>query len=285
MESFQDPKWLEFYEKAWAERLEILNQIQSENPALSKYAISLEFKRREANKLRYATKEGSELITRDSETPQFPWGIPYTKTVTCPGGHTLSPWYSSSIDMICDAIKHYGPDNIIELGSGLGDNLIEITEKLGLFEQNLYAGEYTDSGRQCTEFLNPSAKVFFFDWKSPLLSKRPGKTLLFSVHSIEQVTNVPENLMRNLSSAGDEVIGIHVEPFGYQIHLGEEKNLLSEQQSDYFKKNNWNQNFAEVFFKAQERGEIEIITCLKDIFPGEPCNPSSVLIWKPKSTQ
>lgn len=133
---------------------------------------------------------------------------------------------TSSIDPLASVFSHatnYG--HIVELGSGPGWNLLELTEHLGTAgaDKHLYGLEYTDAGRDILTLLATAyarnISSLPFDYRDPDLSRvtddgRP--RLIFSNHSIEQVEEISGDLYDQIAARSGPTLLIHSEPIGWQ---------------------------------------------------------------------
>ena len=84
-----------------------------------------------------------------------------------------------------------------------------------------------------------------------------------------------------LTNAAPNVIGLHLEPFGFQSHpdLGP----VTKFHAERFEIGQWNVNFYEILNKASEEGILEIDYIETELFfPSDANNPTSVAIWHKK---
>jgi hypothetical protein len=287
----QEPIWLDFYEKAWKARAQYI-QSRIEAGEKDPFAIMHQLNRFESSKV-FGVDRGSGAgifhhVKIQEEDTTYPTGRPFILPTSVGETFYQRPFYQHQMDFLLDYIDGRKFSAIVELGAGYGQNLIDMQYKGGQRNIPYYAGEYTESGRELTETLgklNPALnlKSFFFDHKAPNLDivKEKSDILVFSCHSIEQVTEIPANYFKALSNGRKNVLGIHFEPFGHQINIETlPRGEVSAAQQTYFEENKWNRNFAEVYLNAVNRGEIEQIFVMKNIFSGHPNCPSSLAIWK-----
>lgn len=116
---------------------------------------------------------------------------------------------------------------IVELGAGIAPNLFLLHDELAEpHYQGLayHAFEYTEAGRSAARYLRNvgsigNLEVHTFDFNEPDLSPLQGKRrlLFFTCHSIEQVTDLPGELIGRMLSAGSDVRCFHFEPVGWQL--------------------------------------------------------------------
>ena len=194
------------------------------------------------------------------------------------------------IDIILSYIDE-DTDVIAELGAGYGGNLIRLAkafhDKTGksLSERDikLFMAEFTTTGRDlCLEFLKrknaPEMELQYIDHKAPDLSflgqaKNP---LIVTVHSIEQVTELPADYFKVLSQAGANVRGLHMEPVGFQFEPEAPK---WAKHADFMKRKNWNHNFAEVIKQAEKDGYITIDKVDTTFADSQRENPTTLIAW------
>lgn len=197
-------------------------------------------------------------------------------------------------DAILDAIQE-NTDTIVELGAGYGGNLIRLAQnyqdRTGKSPSEsgikLIMAEYTKTGRDmCAEFLKrknaPDMSLEFIDHKAPDLSfiKNSENLLIVTVHSIEQVTEIPSNYFEILAQAAPNVHGFHLEPVGFQFETEASK---WDQHKKFIEKHGWNKNFAEVIKKAENDGLITIDSVDTHFAAGQPENPSTLIKWHSNS--
>jgi len=92
-----------------------------------------------------------------------------------------------------------------------------------------------------------------------------------TVHTIEQVCKINVDFFRCLVDAAPNVIGLHLEPVGFQAtpDLGP----VTKKQVEYFKQYGWNVNFYEMLNQARDEGLVEIDFVETDLFfSGDPHN-------------
>lgn len=198
------------------------------------------------------------------------------------------------IDIILNHIQE-DTDVIAELGAGYGGNLIRLAQafhdKTGqsLSERNikLFMAEYTQTGRDlCKEFLKrenaPEMDLQYIDHKAPDLSfiSEAKNPLIITVHSIEQVPGLPSDYFKTLSAVAPNVRGLHLEPVGFQFEPDLPKWAAHEK---FMKKQNWNENFAEVIKQAEKDGYITIDRVDTTFAAGQPENPTTLVTWHANS--
>lgn len=132
---------------------------------------------------------------------------------------------SDTVQRLSDFLAGHDFDAVVELGSGTGRNLFWLIEKLGseASRYSFHACEYTAAGRGVTQRLAhvggvSNLSVHAFDYRTPDLSFLTGKerVLFFSVYSIEQVTEVPAEVVTEMLRRSAQCTCVHFEPVGWQ---------------------------------------------------------------------
>ena len=286
-----DEKNILFYEQAWRHRQEQLKAYIAEGETdpmrvLGRY---------------YSSERLNPVVFKDDGTPmqapkklhnpfnfdKLPTGAPAFRTIGLRNEHIIVPFYSSFVQFLLDFISDKSFDAIIELGSGFGQNLIELFYMGGPRDIPYYAGEVTESGCDTARMLaglndELMLTAFQFDYTAPDLSavKEHGNFLVFTAHSIEQVAEIPDNLFSIIAAHGKTVTGIHFEPFGFQIE-DDEPNKVSELHKHAAAKMGWNKNFVDMIQSANDTDEIELVYMAKNMMGGDDmANPTSLAIWQ-----
>lgn len=150
-------------------------------------------------------------------------GVPIARVGVVNGHYTLIP-NIEPVEMVYDHIR-VGIKNVVELGSGRGNNIFKLALMLGKAADRIkfHALEYTDSGQEITKAvasLNGALDiaVHYFNYLAPDLSVVPddGPTLFFSIHSIEQVAQISPDLYEQILKRQHPVTILHFEPVGWQ---------------------------------------------------------------------
>lgn len=288
--SEQSKMWAEFYEGAWEARRKYIAELiaggeTEPNRVLNRLALY-----ESANQL---VQENGEFIFESRENKKtgtpYPTGKPIFKYIAIEEQVIKVPFYSEPMDFLSDLIDSHHFDAIVELGSGLGTNIFKLHSKGAPKEVSYYAGEYTESGVESCKMLAkllPEMKInsFHFDYKNPDLGciKEKGNILVFSCHSIEQVNMLPTSLFSYLAGLGDQVTGVHFEPFGHQFQLKTDTEVgqVSKAQAQACGKRSWNMNFMKCLFDAEKEAHLKISFLAKNTFAGDDVtNPTSLAMW------
>jgi hypothetical protein len=283
----QKEEWRNYYAAAWTFKLQYLQHliVQGEDDPVRLIRLLKQMERKYFLGFDDERKVfGWKKINYDAPLPS---GTDATYESSFKGEFINIPFYTeaSYTNFILDFLQETGDiDCIVELGCGYGHNLFEIYFGGGP-RKPYYGGELTLAGQALgTELtaLNPELNFdfFSFDHIAPNLNWLPPnkKVFFMTVHSIEQVQKIDIEFFRCLTAAAPEVIGLHLEPFGFQIDP--ELGPATKKQAEVFKVYEWNQNFYAVLNQAQDEGLLTIDYVETELFfPADPVNATSVAIW------
>ncbi len=286
-----------FYEMAWQHRLEMMKSFIDEGEINPLRVINRYFSNERRNPVVF-TPDGSPISASEKalnphDFEKLPTGAPAYRIEPIREEFKVVPYYRTPIEFLEDFLADQEFDAIVELGSGFGQNLIKLFYNGGPRDIPYYAGEITKSGSDAAEMLasldkNLNLIPFYFDFNKPDLSaiKERGKLFVFTSHAIEQVKKIPAELFKAIASHGDHVMGVHFEPFGFQVNddlIGK----VTQVQSKSAIEMGFNINFARTLKAAHKRGEIELVYMAKNIMGGtDMANPTSLAIWQsPLKTQ
>ena len=150
---------------------------------------------------------------------------------------------------------------IFDLGSGWGRNSVLLADKFPNY--SIYAGELTESGRKSLQnisdhfSLNINPFPFdYMDWSEliRLVSETThSEYLIFSNHSIEQVTYLSGKMFEQILETGKRLKFIHIEPVGWQLEraMG---TVINTPPSGY--KMHYNKNFLFLLDYLQKSEQI-----------------------------
>lgn len=170
---------------------------------------------------------------------------------------------------------------VIELGSGGGMNLLNL-HLWGGPRAPYHALEPTASGRRCTEILaalDPGLDLTTapFDFERPgydAVERVEGHALVFTVHSIEQVTELPRDAITGLLDLGTDVTCVHFEPVGWQI-VDEPDRAAHE----YAVRQHYNRNLWPLLQELAGDGLLTIDAVAADLFGDKVKNPGTLIVW------
>ena len=170
---------------------------------------------------------------------------------------------------------------VVELGSGWGHNLLNL-HLWGGPRVPYYALEPAESGRACTDVLaalEPDLDLTTapYDYERPdygVLPAGNAHVLVFSVHSIEQVTDLPRETVTGLLGLGTRVTGVHFEPVGWQIV--DEPDQASH---EYALRQRYNRNLWPLLQELERAGDLTVETVTPDLFGDKYKNPGTLIVW------
>lgn len=126
-------------------------------------------------------------------------------------------------DKLAEYVAAHDINVVVEMGSGTGRNLFLLRERVDAARMQFHACEYTAAGREvCAKLADiggvTNLSVHAFDYRTPDLSFLSGKdrVLFFSVHSVEQVTTIPDRLIEEMLQRCATCVAVHFEPVGWQ---------------------------------------------------------------------
>jgi len=195
------------------------------------------------------------------------------------------------LDERLDKVLNYVDDSIeeiIELGCGYGRRLIELQYLVERPSIKYIGAEYTQSGQDILSFLNQFApadqkiQVEHTDHckaEFPFITKDK-KTLVFTCHSIEQVKEIPQDFFVKLCATADQMMGVHIEPFGFQTASAEERTPVQQKHKTFIENQGYNQNLLACLEYAEKKGCLTILKKEIDFAFDQPENPSSLIVWQ-----
>jgi hypothetical protein len=194
-----------------------------------------------------------------------------------------------------------GTKRVIELGSGWGVNIFNLW-LAGLPREIDYAAlEYTETGREVTRLLagtEPALRltVHPFDYNRPDLSafRSHEKTLVFTCHSIEQITHIGDAVFEELLAIPGLDRVIHIEPVGWQIAADRPVGLLLQLLSwivpprlsleiDLLRQSRsarYNADLVPKLRSLERAGRIRIERIEKNYIGANPLNPGTAIVWR-----
>jgi hypothetical protein len=285
----QSSEWEGFYEKAWGMRKQLADQfvklgvtdpyqiIQKMNLVENRYTLARD---NLTQKFSFKPKE------YPGETRFYPTGKPLYNYVHLGEQIFAQPTYASPVDFLLDYLDGEKFDAIVEVGSGYGENLIELIYRGGPKAVPYYAAEFSQSGVDLTKHLiamrsDLGITPFYFDAAKPDLSlvKEKKNILVFTSHVMQRMSDVTAEFFKCLADHAERVTCIHFEPFGFQID-DNEKGEASKLQEVVFKNKKWNLNFATQMFECHKSNIFRMAFVAKNVMGRELGNPTSVAIWQ-----
>jgi hypothetical protein len=182
--------------------------------------------------------------------------------------------------MLLDACE---PDTrlVVELGAGGGINLLNLWLWGGPLVP-YYALEPAETGRETAAMLaalEPKLDLTTlpYDYEHPRYDELPrvgGHALVFTVHSVEQVTELPREAITGLFELGARVTGLHFEPVGWQV-----VDEPDEAASEYAQRQLYNRNLWPLLKELEAAGELAIEAVQPDLFGDKSKNPGTLIVW------
>jgi hypothetical protein len=189
---------------------------------------------------------------------------------------------------------------IVELGSGWGANLFFLRAGAARPETRFVAFEYTAAGREVTQLLaamDPAMKlsVLPFDYFNPDFSalSAPLPTVVFSNHSIEQITVLGRAFFEHLLALPGLQRVVHIEPVGWQLRQSGIGAALSRLlpptiswRLDFHRRarrHAYNTDLIPVLRALERENKLVVERVLPDQIGANPLNPGTVIVWRPGS--
>lgn len=298
--------WNDFYQDAWKFRTDLIKQIYEDGEhhplrvlkrfesifRLSQYAPGHEKYEMDS---RYSESLQSNVSKNDGklsfqQTLLLPTGVSIVKEMAFLDNILhFSPMFDNVfIKFLSDFLRKNEFDAVVELGSGLGANLVRLYYEDGP-KIPYYAGEFSESGTECAQFFSEICKDFTiipfrYDHTKPDLSivKENKRVFVFSIHSIEQVPEVSLKLFEEISGVAEHVTCMHIEPFGWQLaNLANSMTDIEKTHMRYAFDRGWNKNLMPALNEAYRQDIINLRYVGKNVFPSsDASNPSSLAHWE-----
>jgi len=190
---------------------------------------------------------------------------------------------------VIDLLKTKKYDTVIELGSGWGRNMFYYKSLLPNLEFSIFMGEYTPGGIAAGNaiknkyFTNKNIYQYHFNYNAPELffekvkmNKKIERCIVTSFWSVEQITHITPKLFDEILAIAPHIVGIHIEPIGWQIS---NKSLMKENVDGY--RSYYNKNFYSILRRLEEAGKIKIKSIKLDFFNfGEAQSCGTLIIWE-----
>lgn len=298
--------WNDFYQNAWGVRTDLIKQIYEDGEhhplrILKHFESIFRLSERapghpnfKMDSLYSESHFSNVSISGDALSfepiAKYPTGTNLSKEMTFLNQIVhFSPLFDNVfIKFLSDFLRKNEFDAVVELGSGLGANPVRLFYEGGP-KVPYYAGEYTKSGTDCAQFLSEictdfTLVPFHYDHTQPDLSivKENKRVFVFSIHSIEQVPEVPLKLFEEIASVAEHVTCMHIEPFGWQFaHVANNMTELDKGHMDAAIHRGWNQNLMQALNVAYRQKIINLRYVGKNVFPSsDKSNPSSLAHWE-----
>ena len=283
----QTEEWRDFYDSLWAARAHLAHQMidQGESDPL-RVIQSLEYFERR-NSLQVSASEVRWAKREFDPKALLPSGLPAFREATFNGRmiEVSAYTYANLPGFLADFFVEQGPfDAVVELGCGFGQNLFKMYDSHMPRGIPYFGGDLSDSGvllgRELARLV-PDMKVEFFkfDHLAADLSPVAGviNPLVFTCHSLEQVSAVPQSFFAAVARLAPRVTCVHLEPFGFQVRP---MNRTAQQQKAHFEKEGWNLNLHAAAENAEKTGIIQRTVLIPEIFLSmDNLNVTSLMVW------
>ncbi|HEY9746958.1 MAG TPA: hypothetical protein V6C99_12155 [Oculatellaceae cyanobacterium] len=205
--------------------------------------------------------------------------IPYSVGETLYLGSHLQV-YMAYEDYLADVLTSFKPTYLVELGSGLGDKILRLAQRLNC--DMAFGGEYTKAGVECGKILATQwgidARFEHVNYHQPqTLHWLPEQAVVFTSHSIEQIPTLQPDFVEALLEKRPKAV-LHVEPH-YEAYTGD--TLISLMRKRYIEVNDYNRNLHTCLSAFADVGSLRILKVDSQIPSVNPMNPSTAILWQP----
>jgi hypothetical protein len=212
--------------------------------------------------------------------PQPRTGTAYGKLVTLPHAALIGGRRDVLMEALLAACTAK-TGMVVELGSGWGHNLLNLW-LYGGPKVPYFSLEPGLAGRQCAELvagLDPELRLTSLpiDLENARYDLPTGHehVVVFTSHSIEQITELPRETLTSLFELGRSVTVVHFEPVGWQI----EENEANGASREHSLRGRYNRNLWPLLNELAAEGELSIDTAAPDLFGHKKQNASTLLVW------
>lgn len=177
-------------------------------------------------------------------------------------------------------------DCIMELGSGWGRNILNLSTKDEYKNIDFIAGELSTSGQNVTklfvETFNLNVKSVEFNWydvesiSNLLKNTNYTNVVIYSYHSIEQIPNLNIDVFKNLLKLNIDIKFIHIEPVGFQYN---------NTKCPWNSASHYNRNLKSCLDTLQEKNLIELDNVVTGYFQSHTTasgRNATLIQWKKK---
>ena len=193
-------------------------------------------------------------------------------------GRLIANNYELILNELCELQKFFDFESIVELGSGLGNNLAWLSQYFP--EINFVSREYSPTARRIQKnFLKAQIKNFSID-NFNLYSKQNNlkfeNAVCITSYVFSLVKKFPDEIMKSLLNSGIKYV-VNIEPL-YEVQC--EKNNLDAKIKEYINKNNYNTDYYSKLRELESIGKVRILNYKKNKYGINPFFPASVLVWE-----
>jgi len=155
---------------------------------------------------------------------------------------------------------------------GQVQNLAEVQRPAGEHHDN----KWLANGGNRAPDLELTALPFDFEEPRYELPTDNEHVLVFTCHSIEQITELPLEAITGLFGLGASLTVVHFEPIGWQIGGG----TVAAATEEHSRHRRYNQNLWPLLGGLADAGEIQIETVAPDIIGLRTTIASSLVVWR-----
>lgn len=144
-----------------------------------------------------------------------------------------------------------------------------------------YACEVTESGRECVRALAGLERGLRLGLHPDFGASPQGhkEVIVYSVHSIEPIRNVPMELITRLYGLADSVKAAHFGPIGWPMVAATQETELTRRHEAQCREKLYNRNFWALLRQAEAEHRIQVRTAIPKLF-GLEHNPTSYIVWE-----
>ena len=259
------------YQGTWQRRLdEILAVIESGETTLSRVLAQVARKSEQTRNMDLG--RGSYLA--------------FDKLVELPSRGAQRLHRGAVVEAVADLVSD-ATESVVGLGSGRGEHRCNVWLEGGARSAQYYACGIAESGRVCAlvlAALEPALrmKAPYFNYTKPSFATLPSgqrELVAYSVQSIEQVREVPMELITGLCALAQDVKVAHFEPIGWQMIEESQRNEVTRRHHARCLEKSYNTNFWALLKQAEAEQRIEIKVAIPNFF-GLEHNPTSYIVWQ-----
>lgn len=232
------------------------------------------------------------LLTRIDEMPEVYGSLPSSNFLISLGGrlyvanlHLFQHLYRQYIiQTVKRYIQQYNAKAVVEFGSGTGVNLFNIFSYSNI--DFVKGGELCPNGvtmgNLVADYFGVNAEFSAFDYygggEIARLCSVDQDYILITVHSIEQITQLPDMFIRDIAALPKSPSAVlHFEPVQFPG-----VSQFDAQCKKYSELNLYNQNLFSQLSSAQDAGTIEMLSIDKHVMGISAFNPTSFIAWRPR---
>lgn len=207
------------------------------------------------------------------------------KVVDLPRSFAWSGSVGYFADLVIEACGE-STQAVVELGSGWGRCLFDVWLRGGPRRARYYGLEMTESGRACAQAIaaiEPDLAFYTtpYDFTAPDYAaiERSSRAVVFSDFSICVVPRIPREVFTGLRALADEVVGLTIEPFGWQLDA-ELAQGRAGSSAAYAERHDYTRNVWPLLRELREEGVLEVDFLEPEAVGLKPECSMSVARWR-----